>query len=608
MATTDKKVVIPDDMGKTIEFKNKKWNVKHDDSIKEKADGTLYVEAVGGLDCAAIDALPQKTWKKGTTVLAKQDNECVRLVAPGDLFTDIVLSLTTAKNSVQVVTGNSEVVNLVATVTNAGTNPSSEVRLILTKPSLGTYSLGTPQLESRNATEFVKVSETEYTIKSLASGGVATVTIPVTYSKQGTFSFGAQVTSTLDTNTTNNSKTVTVSVTERVTETGGNYVPTQDCPLFTITDLEYNQKLRTFGRADNPNVYHEVFMNGGINIYGDKKSIAGRRWKLENVEQVVLMSSANDTDVGMYTSFYSSSWSSSSTRVIQKPGYQSHIGFSNTEKEILGSSTSSSFYGNTSGYGSSFTSAAFSKKADLYVSRDFYLINNYYTPTGMYYKRNEKVISTDYYSFDKTTGILMMGSSLTSYLNKPVTDTNIGSLVMYVKPKGENCNWQICVIKFTNPLVAYTEPKTSKIITNTDLANVEFEYVANSIRPLIKSENDVPPYEDHANYFYDAKATWIGSSKPSDLKFVAGNSLDKYIGLNDTYIYQSNYLVFVRIKRGTSGTFTLTATDDRLAKVQTRGEIETSYDASNKTLTVTLKNPQPQNSIDFNYVKFHVID
>lgn len=51
------KVITPDNLGKGITFnpETKQWEVQ------------------SGFDCAALSALPSKPWKKGTTLLAKQD-------------------------------------------------------------------------------------------------------------------------------------------------------------------------------------------------------------------------------------------------------------------------------------------------------------------------------------------------------------------------------------------------------------------------------------------------------------------------------------------------------------------------------------------------------
>jgi len=552
--------------GLTTDDARKKIDVAVDGTtIDFTDDGKLKALNAGGssgLDCAAIDQLPEVSWKKNTVVLGKQDGNCVRLKATGDIFTDVVLSLSTAKTSTSIVTGSNETINLVAQVQNAGTNPATAIRLVLTKPALGTYTMGTPVTQSQGATNFVKVSDTEYTIETLSSGGTATVTIPVTYSKTGTFTFGGQVTSTIDTDTKNNSKTVTVSVTEQVTATGGNYVPTQDCPLFTITDLQYNKQLFTFGAGTRGNVYNLIGDGTTkINIYADKRGLAQRRFRLENAEQIVCVSSSDSRSSS--SSSYSSSYSSYSSYSSDDRSYSSGFGYSSSSIDLA---------------------------KNIAIHRDFSLDFT----TGLYSLYGQHIIPTSAYTYNKQTGELVFNNSFTYNFKSPVNATNVGALVMYVKPKGENCKWQCCVIKFS---VDFQEEEVitenQKISHSSRLGdNITFVY------PVIdRSDWYIEPY-------IDKNANWVGGGLPENL--IAFKRASVAEGIRRTI--DTNDSVVVNIKKGTNGTFTLTAKDNRLANVQTRGNIATSYNAGNKTLTVTLANPQPQNSIKFDKVEFKVID
>ena len=557
--------------GLTVDETRKKIDVAVDGTtVSFTADGKLKTLGSGGLDCAAIDQLPEVSWKKNTVVLGKQDGNCVRLKATGDIFTDVVLSLSTAKTSTSIVTGTTETINLVAQVQNAGTNPATAIRLVLTKPLLGTYTMGTPVTQSQGATNFVKVSDTEYTIETLSSGGVATVTIPVTYSKQGTFTFGGQVTSTIDTDTKNNSKTVTVSVTEQVTSAGGNYVPTQDCPLFTITDLQYNKQLFTFGEDTVQNTYKLIRAGTSkINIYADKRGLAGRRFRLTNAEQIVCVSSSSDYNGSSYSSSGSYSSSSGSYSSDSSSSY----------------SSSSRSYNGSSSYSSS---SSIDLTSNIAIHRDFTLG---FTP-ALYTIHGQHIIPTSAYTYNKQTGELVFNRSFTYDLKSAVNATNVGALVMYVKPAGQNCKWQCCVIKFSADF--QEEHPGYRVITHTSAldSNVTFTY----------------HNEDTSSWYIepdiDKNANWVGGTLPADLHAFKGSSLSTGI----RKAKNTNVSVVVAIKSGTNGTFTLTATDGRLSTIQTRGNILTSYNAGTKTLTVTLANPQPQNSIKFTNVEFKVID
>ena len=163
---------------------------------------------------------------------------------------------------------------------------------------------------------------------------------------------------------------------------------------------------------------------------------------------------------------------------------------------------------------------------------------------------------------------------------------------MYVKPAGQNCKWQCCVIKFSADFQE-EHPGPSIISHNSTLgSNVTFTY-SNTDTSNWYIEPDI-----------DKNANWVGGELPADLKAFK----DKSIAVGIAQTINTNDSVVVTIKSGTNGSFTLTATDGRLASIQTSGNIQTSYNTDTKTLTVTLNNPQPQNSIKFNKVEFKVID
>lgn len=164
-------VVTPTNIGKTIKKNEatKKFEVNVDNStITVNSQGQLVANAQSsGLDCAAIDQLPIKPWKKDTVVLAKQDGQCIRLKPNGDIFTDVVVDLAANKQNVEIPKNQSETVNIIATVTNAGVNPTGEVLVTLTKPQLGTYRLGTPTTNNIGET---KTGELTWKVPSMASG------------------------------------------------------------------------------------------------------------------------------------------------------------------------------------------------------------------------------------------------------------------------------------------------------------------------------------------------------------------------------------------------------------------------------------------------------
>lgn len=136
-------VITPNNLGKGIKLnpQSKKWEVNVDNStITVNPQGQLVAQgSSGGLDCAAIAALPKTAWKPNTSILVNQDGACKRLVPNENIFTDVVVDLAASKQNVEIPKNQSETVNIIATVTNAGANPTGEVIVTLTKPQLGTY-------------------------------------------------------------------------------------------------------------------------------------------------------------------------------------------------------------------------------------------------------------------------------------------------------------------------------------------------------------------------------------------------------------------------------------------------------------------------------------
>ena len=95
----EKEVVTGDDLGEAlgIDPVAKKVNVLADGTtIRVNSDNKLEAVNSGGagLDCDAIDQLPEAAWKKGTVVLAKQDGQCVRLTALESIFQEAKVKTT----------------------------------------------------------------------------------------------------------------------------------------------------------------------------------------------------------------------------------------------------------------------------------------------------------------------------------------------------------------------------------------------------------------------------------------------------------------------------------------------------------------------------------
>lgn len=531
---TKKKVIIPDNLGKGIHYSptSKKWEVNVDNAtITINEQGQLVgASRSSGLDCEAIEQLPIKPWKKDTVVLAKQDGQCIRLKPNGDIFTDIVAELASSKHSIELPKNQTETVNLVATVTNAGTNPTGEVFVTLTKPQLGTYQLGTP---TTNNIGEVKTGDLTWKIPSMASGKSLVITIPVILSTVGSFSFGLQATSTIDTNTTNNTKTFTFSVTSKNEGTNTNYVPTgTDCPLIVATDLTHNQRLNVYTTGTG-----ESFSDFGkyLNIFADGRGFAGKQIKLEGASTVVVSS---------YTLVNTSAY-----------GINSQPEADTTEGAMA---SSSGRYISLVHYGS-----AFSRSKQLTIASAQFMQGKNWTD-----KSNKSPIGLrNMGTFNPQTKIFTFNNDLVLPTKDNTFSTAPFHCVIWCRPAGADCKWQGIPI----------------VLGLKNNFNFNERYIFTKIKGNVA---DVFSTEPTQTRVYEPAtvnmANFVGESKPNDL--ITTNK-----GLNDPANEVASQHT-VTVTSGQEAQFTLRATGNvnKLPSYISTGKTRTSYDASTKTLTVTV--------------------
>ena len=499
-----------------------------------------------GLDCAAIAALPKTAWKPNTSILVNQGGECKRLVPNENIFTDVVVDLAASKQNVEIPKNQSETVNIVATVTNAGANPTGEVLVTLTKPQLGTYQLGTPTTNNIGET---KTGELTWRVPAMASGKSLVITLPVTFSKVGSFSFGLQATSTIDTNTQNNNKTMTFTVTERIVNDGTNtnYVPTgTDCPLIIATDLTHNQRLNVYTTGTS-----EPFSNFGkyINVFADGRGFAGKQIKLEGASTVVV-------SAGGYHSY-------AEARESFSPG--------NTNNN--GGTYNSSSSGSDHGQQNSSSSSSFSLSQGLVVAAAEFIHGAAWGQTSTDAPSNLMDMGT----FDLQTQIFTFHNNL----QLPTRTTQFGTApyncVVWCRPAGKNCKWQGVPI----------------VLGIKDHVDLQHRYVFTKVKGTVQDEfsSDVPPGERIDPTLVKA-ANFVGGTKPSDLTALKHGFTSRAaeIALQHT----------VTVTSGQEAQFTIRAagSENNLPGYISTGKTRTSYDASTKTLTVTVAaNATPTDSI-----------
>lgn len=489
-----------------------------------------------GFDCAAMASLPKAAWKPNTSILVNQDGECKRLVPNENIFTDVVVDLAASKQNVEIPKNQSETVNIVATVTNAGANPTGEVLVTLTKPQLGTYQLGTPTTNNIGET---KTGELTWKIPAMASGKSLVITLPVTFSKVGSFSFGLQATSTIDTNTQNNNKTMTFTVTERIVNDGTNtnYVPTgTDCPLIIATDLTHNKRLNVYTTGTS-----EPFSNFGkyINVFADGRGFAGKQIKLEGASTVVV-------SAGGYHSY-------AEARENFSPG--------NTNSN--GGTYNSSSSGSDHGQQNSSSGSSFSLSQGLVVAAAEFIHGAAWGQTSTDSPQNLKDMGT----FDPQTQIFTFRSDL----QLPTRTTQFGmapyNCVVWCRPAGKNCKWQGVPI----------------VLGIKDHVDLQHRYVFTKVKGTVQDEfsSDVPPGERIDPTLVKA-ANFVGGTKPSDLTALKHGftSRSAEIALQHT----------VTVTSGQEAQFTIRAegSENNLPEYISTGKTRTSYDDSTGTLTVTV--------------------
>ena len=267
------KVITPDNLGKGITFnpQTKKWEVQ------------------SGFDCAALSALPSKPWKKGTTLLAKQDGECIQLTALDSIFQEIGVGIAADKTSA--FTG--ETYNVTVTVTNTGESKNELTNLTVQKPLLGNYEILDVRTSKQAVDEVETLDQLNYNLKGLAKGGTFILRFSVKANDVGTFQFSATVNpnSALDQNSKNNTDTIILKANSKIDTT---YVPSVDCPRITATELDSNTVLqqlqpnRNKSLIDNiPRTLYDTSAVSTSNIFSRRNTLKGLRVRLDNVSTVV---------------------------------------------------------------------------------------------------------------------------------------------------------------------------------------------------------------------------------------------------------------------------------------------------------------------------------
>lgn len=236
-----------------------------------------------GLDCEAIAQLPQEQWEKGTSILANKNGKCVRLVPSENFFQEIGVGI--AANKVSAYTN--EEFKVVVTVSNTGIGKNTLTDWVITKPIAGVYDVKDVSVTSNGVDRVETVSEFNYKLHGLSSGGTAIASFKVVPKSTGTFQFSSTVTpnSALDQDAKNNTATITLSAT---TKADTSYVPSVDCPLIIATELDSNTQLTQL-RTENSNYTQvaETSLYNYSNLFANRETLKGLKIRLQNASTVI---------------------------------------------------------------------------------------------------------------------------------------------------------------------------------------------------------------------------------------------------------------------------------------------------------------------------------
>ena len=172
-------------------------------------------------------------------------------------------------------------------MSNTGVGKNTLTDWVITKPVGGVYDVKDVRVTSNGVDRVETVSEFNYKLHGLSSGGTAIARFKVVPKAVGTFQFSSTVApnSALDQDVKNNTASLTLSAT---TKADPNYVPSVDCPLVIATELDSNTQLVQL-RTDN--VGNGSLARTGLDNYGNlfanRETLKGLKIRLQNASTAV---------------------------------------------------------------------------------------------------------------------------------------------------------------------------------------------------------------------------------------------------------------------------------------------------------------------------------
>jgi hypothetical protein len=219
-------------------------------------------EQKAGLDCAEIAKLPEATWKKGTTLLAQQDGQCVRLVSMDVVFQEVGVGIVADKTTAFA----GEEYKVVVTVTNTGEGKNELTNLNIAAPAnTSDYEIKDVSNTYSAADEVEKLGDLSYNIKGLKRGGNVKVKFTVVPKVLGNYQFTASINpnTSLDRDSSNNTATVILNA-----QTRDKGIVGENCPQITLTEKSTGVVLAQVGASSgtNPLVTSYAFSAAQTNL------------------------------------------------------------------------------------------------------------------------------------------------------------------------------------------------------------------------------------------------------------------------------------------------------------------------------------------------------
>lgn len=249
-----------------------------------KGDKGDASDAKAGLDCAAIDALPRKVWKKGTTVLAKQDGECIQLVPETSLISDLILGLSIDKPSSYV--GDEAIVTLIASNLGEGTVDTATLELQI--PEVSGIAIARKSFEADKVTVKETKGSAGYTLTNMQAGGSIKVSLALTLNEEGDYPIGGLITtdSPFEINKTNNRASTVLKAKAKAQNK-------DTCDLIPIVDNETGVQLLSSTIDSGGKVDITYYSNSRLNYFMTKDTLQGKTFKVTGAVSAAMYAMVN---------------------------------------------------------------------------------------------------------------------------------------------------------------------------------------------------------------------------------------------------------------------------------------------------------------------------